>query len=66
MVLGGVTPLPMPEHIPVWVDARVMQAPYIVLGGGDRVTKLKISPRLFELLPNTEVVEGLAVLRSSQ
>ena len=66
MVLGGVTPLPMPEHIPVWVDARVMQAPYIVLGGGDRATKLKISPRLFELLPNTGVVEGLAVLRSSQ
>lgn len=64
MVLGGVTPLPLPEHIPVWVDARVMQAPYIVLGGGDRATKLKISPRLFEQLPNTEIVAGLAVKRN--
>ena len=63
MVIGGVTPLPLPQDIPVWVDARVMQAPYIILGGGDRETKLKISPRLFELLPNTEIVPNLAKLR---
>jgi prolyl-tRNA editing enzyme YbaK/EbsC (Cys-tRNA(Pro) deacylase) len=63
MVLGGVTPLPLPEHVPLWVDARVMQAPYIILGGGDRATKLKVSPRLFELLPNTEIVADLARLR---
>lgn len=60
MVIGGVTPLPLPDDLQIWVDERVMQAPYIVLGGGDRATKLKVSPRLFELLPTAEVVPGLA------
>ena len=60
MIIGGVTPLPLPGSLPVWVDERVMQAPYIVLGGGDRATKLKVSPALFERLPNVEIVTDLA------
>lgn len=64
MIIGGVTPLALPETLPLWVDERVMQAPYIVLGGGDRETKLKISPRLFTLLPNVEVVPDMARLRA--
>lgn len=63
MIIGGVTPLPLPDSLPLWVDERVMQAPYIVLGGGDRETKLKISPQLFNLLPNVEVVPDMAKLR---
>ena len=63
MIIGGVTPLPLPATLPLWVDARVMEAPYIVLGGGDRATKLKISPQLFEHLPNVEVVPDMAKLR---
>ncbi|MEM7406984.1 MAG: YbaK/EbsC family protein [Pseudomonadota bacterium] len=63
MIIGGVTPLPLPDDVPLWVDARVMEAPYIILGGGDRATKLKISPELFHKLPNTEIVEGLAKVR---
>ena len=63
MIIGGVTPLPLPDSLPLWVDERVMQAPYIVLGGGDRETKLKISPQLFNLLPNVDIVSGMAKSR---
>jgi prolyl-tRNA editing enzyme YbaK/EbsC (Cys-tRNA(Pro) deacylase) len=63
MIIGGVTPLSLPATLPLWVDERVMDSPYIVLGGGDRETKLKISPRLFHLLANVEIVPGMAKLR---
>jgi prolyl-tRNA editing enzyme YbaK/EbsC (Cys-tRNA(Pro) deacylase) len=66
MIIGGVTPLPLPEEMALWVDARVMKAPYIILGGGDRETKLKVQPEMFARMPNTEVVEDLALERSAQ
>ena len=39
MLIGGVTPVALPDDIPVWVDAAVMKPASIVLGGGDRSTK---------------------------
>ena len=60
MIIGGVTPLPLPEDMELWVDSRVMTAPYLILGGGNRSTKLRVPPDLFEKTPNTEVVDGLA------
>jgi len=59
MIIGGVTPLPLPEDMELWVDSRVMAAPYLILGGGNRSTKLRVPPDLFEKTPNTEVVDGL-------
>jgi len=38
-----------------------MQCDYIILGGGSRSIKIKISPAVFKLTPNTEVIEGLAL-----
>ncbi len=61
MVLGGVTPVALPPELPIWVDARVMEADYIVLGAGVREAKIKVSPLLFATLPAGEVIEGLAV-----
>ena len=60
MSLGGVTPVALPPELPLWVDARVMHASYIILGGGSRAKKIKISPVLFTLTANTEIIEGLA------
>ncbi len=62
MILGGVTPVALPHALPLWVDARVMQAGYVVLGAGVREAKVKVSPALFETLPGAEIVDGLAVL----
>jgi hypothetical protein len=38
-----------------------MTRPRIVLGGGSRACKVLAPPRLLTALPNTEVVEALAV-----
>ena len=60
MDIGGVTPLTLPITLPLWVDSRVMQRNSIVLGGGNRSSKIKISPKIFQQTLNTEIVEGLA------
>ena len=61
MTLGGVTPIGLPDTLAVWVDHRVMLEPSVILGGGDRSTKIKVSPELFPRMPNVTIVEGLAV-----
>jgi len=60
MELGGVTPFGLPEHIPVWIDARVMLCDRIVLGGGNRSSKIIMAPDELCRVPNAEVVEDLA------
>jgi len=60
MNIGGITPLTLPSALPLWVDAKVMQRNSIVLGGGNRSSKIKVSPKIFNYTPNTEIVEGLA------
>lgn len=60
MMIGGVTVFGLPETLPIWVDARVMQRERIVLGGGSRSCKVLAPPAILLRLPNVEVVEGLA------
>ena len=60
MMIGGVTALALPDGLSLWVDAAVMEQPAIILGGGSRSMKVLVSPTVFDKLPNTEVVEGLA------
>ena len=61
MSIGGVTPLALDEGLPVWVDERVMTRKTIVVGGGSRSLKIRVTPRLFEHLPAAEIVPDLAV-----
>ena len=60
MTIGGVTPVGLPAGLPLWIDAQVMERPFIILGGASRSAKIKISPDLFHLTANSEIVEGLA------
>ncbi len=60
MELGGVTPPGLPADLPLWVDARVMERPFVILGAGTRSAKIKVKPNYFTTLPQAEVVEGLA------
>ena len=60
MNIGGITPLTLPSALPLWVDSKVMQRNSIVLGGGNRSSKIKVSPKIFNYTLNTEIVEGLA------
>jgi len=57
--IGGVTPIGLPPGLPMWVDARVMERPRIILGGGSRERKVLAPPDLLTAL-GAEVVQGLA------
>jgi prolyl-tRNA editing enzyme YbaK/EbsC (Cys-tRNA(Pro) deacylase) len=60
MEVGGVTPLSLPPGLPLFVDAGVMAVDWLVLGGGGRSIKIKVSPEVFRAL-GTQVIEGLAL-----
>ncbi len=60
MTVGGVTPIGLPEMLPLWVDGAVLERPRIILGGASRAWKVSISPQVFELISNAEFVDGLA------
>ncbi len=63
MEIGGVTPFGLPDAMPVLVDARVMEPDWIVLGGGNRSSKLRVAPDALRALPAVRVIPGLAVTR---
>lgn len=60
MMIGGVTALALPQDLPLWVDSRVMVRPAVVLGGGSRSLKIRVTPEVFRHLPGTDVVDDLA------
>ena len=60
MAVGGVTPFGLSEHMPLWVDRRIMERDRIVLGGGSRSCKVVGAPGMLIALPNVEVVDDLA------
>lgn len=64
MEIGGVTPFGLPPDLPILVDGRVMEPPWIVLGGGNRSSKLRLAPVALRALPSVRIVEGLAVERA--
>ena len=60
MEIGGVTPFGLPTTMPVLVDADVMRRAMIVLGGGNRSSKLRLAPASLTRLPAVSIVEDLA------
>lgn len=54
-MIGGVTVFALPDSIPIYVDNAVMAADYIIVGGGNRSTKIKMSPHELRKLPNVKV-----------
>lgn len=64
MPVGGVTPFTLPEEVPIYVDKRVMDCDWIIVGSGGRSSKIKITPQVFLKLPYVEVVQGLAFERA--
>jgi prolyl-tRNA editing enzyme YbaK/EbsC (Cys-tRNA(Pro) deacylase) len=65
MELGGVTPVAIPPIVPLWVDARVIDLPRIVIGGGSRACKVVGPPAMLGALAGegvaVEVVADLAI-----
>jgi len=61
MLIGGVTVFALPDDLPIFVDERVMAPDWIILGGGSRSCKIKVSPDVFRRLPGARLVANLAV-----
>ncbi len=60
MDIGGVTPFALPAGLPVFVDRRVTELEWIILGSGTRNSKIKAAPDILTRLPGVRVVDGLA------
>jgi prolyl-tRNA editing enzyme YbaK/EbsC (Cys-tRNA(Pro) deacylase) len=55
--IGGVTVFAIPDSIPIYVDRRVMDAEYVIVGGGNRSTKIKLAPGELRKVPGLTVAE---------
>ena len=60
MLIGGVSVFGLPEDLPVWVDSRVMEVPWVIVGGGSRSIKVRLDPKDFTKLASAAAVDGLA------
>ena len=61
MEFGGITPVGLPEHWPVLVDAAVAAVDAVVVGSGLRRSKLALPGALVARLPGARSVDGLGV-----
>ena len=59
MEYGAITPVGLPADWTILVDSRVVDAEYVIIGGGIRKSKLVIQGRTLATLPNVQVLEGL-------
>jgi prolyl-tRNA editing enzyme YbaK/EbsC (Cys-tRNA(Pro) deacylase) len=65
MTVGGVTAFGLPDGLPLYVDARVLDLDWVILGTGGRNGKIRIAPEVFHRIPGVKVVEGLAAPQRS-
>jgi prolyl-tRNA editing enzyme YbaK/EbsC (Cys-tRNA(Pro) deacylase) len=59
MLIGGVTAIGI-RDIPIYVDGAVMRQVEVVMGGGNRSSKLLLDPHELLKLPNVTAIENLA------
>lgn len=60
MQIGGVTAIGLPDGLPIWVDSAVTSRETIILGGGNRSSKLLLAPSELLALSAVEIVDDLA------
>ena len=63
MAIGGVTAIGISE-IPIYVDSKVMDQERVVMGGGNRSSKIILDPQQLLNLPGITVVENLALAKT--
>ncbi len=60
MEIGGVTIFGLPEGLSVWLDSRVIEPDWIVVGAGTRTAKIRLDPTQLADIDGFEIVPGLA------
>lgn len=54
-LIGGVTVFGLPDTISLYIDSRVMIRDYVIVGGGNRSTKIKLRPQELRKIPRATV-----------
>ena len=49
--IGGVTVFGLPDSIPLYIDSRIMANDWVIVGGGNRSTKIKLAPGELRKIP---------------
>jgi prolyl-tRNA editing enzyme YbaK/EbsC (Cys-tRNA(Pro) deacylase) len=57
MLIGGVTIPGLPDGVEIYLDERVMERPTIIIGGGNRSSKIRIAPSELLKLPHASVAD---------
>lgn len=65
MMIGGVTPFALPESLPLYIDAMIMDLDYLIVGGGSRSGKVKVHPSALLNIPGATVVDRLSIERQT-
>jgi prolyl-tRNA editing enzyme YbaK/EbsC (Cys-tRNA(Pro) deacylase) len=57
MRIGGVTVVGLPPGIPILIDTHVLERDYVILGGGNRSSKIRLDPHELTKLAGARVAE---------
>jgi prolyl-tRNA editing enzyme YbaK/EbsC (Cys-tRNA(Pro) deacylase) len=60
--IGGVTAFGLPDGLPVWVDHRVVERDWVIIGAGSRSAKIRLDPSQFSGLKGFDIVDDLALI----
>ena len=63
MLIGGVTAFGI-DDLPVYIDEAVLARDRIIMGGGNRSSKVLLHPAELLRLPTAQIVSGLALPRT--
>jgi prolyl-tRNA editing enzyme YbaK/EbsC (Cys-tRNA(Pro) deacylase) len=55
MLIGGVTVFALPPELPIYVDDKVMELEWAILGSGSRSSKIRVAPEALRRLPGAQV-----------
>jgi prolyl-tRNA editing enzyme YbaK/EbsC (Cys-tRNA(Pro) deacylase) len=55
--IGGVTVFGLPDTISLYVDSRIMANDYVIVGGGNRSTKIKLAAAELRKIPQAKTAD---------
>ncbi|MER5769324.1 YbaK/EbsC family protein [Streptomyces sp. NPDC001985] len=61
MEYGGITPVGLPAGWPLLLDSAVVDAPWVLIGSGNRRGKLIVPGKALAGLPGAEILDGLGI-----
>lgn len=58
--IGGVTIFGLPDDLPIWLDSRVNECDWVIVGAGSRSAKIRFDPSQLQGIDGYEFVSELA------